>query len=98
MTIDQRLMAARMREHARGHGLCGKILSDCHICILERGHDEGVHDRGWEVTTHVLPDPYARDSRDSITEHRISDGMRHFRTGSLDDAKWLASTLSRLEL
>jgi hypothetical protein len=77
--------------------MCGLMVDDANICIRERGHDDGTHEAGWRVTTHVMPAPYARDSRESTTEHRISSGRMVFVTASLEHANWLAETLTELD-
>ena len=89
------------RESVRAVGLCGRILDgDSKLCICPRGHDGGVHDRGWEVVKRVEEDPRGRDSREATTMYRVVDQAsgRIFETTSADDAAWLASTLTRLDL
>lgn len=85
----------------RAKGLCGWIdgpPSSRTACVLDPGHDTGLHDVRWCVSKRVDCDPYAGDSRESITTWLITDGRRRFVSSDQSDAIWLSSKLTRLGL
>lgn len=96
---------AKVKEIVRGQGLCGHV-SDGHVCIQDRHHDDDMHERGWTVTRRTVRSAYKRDEREAddvvydVTEGRPSYGhpCKVFTTDNKSHAEWLASTLTRLEL
>jgi hypothetical protein len=89
-----------VKKLLRENGLCGRVfhngLGEEVACILDIGHDDGLHDHGWRVFEHIEPDPYARDSRQTVTTYRVSDGTMCFETSKHSHAEWLAETLMKL--
>lgn|SRR5574341_582918 len=101
MTPEEILLVRRQQTAVREAGLCGQLIDDqTKLCIRAKGHDNGEHDRAWLVKRVTLPDPHARDSRESITVYQVLDpkSSKRFETYSSVHAEWLASTLTRLDL
>ena len=91
---------AEVKEILRGQGMCGHI-TDGHACILERHHDDGAHDQGWRVARRNVRSAYKRDEREADdVVFDVIDRRSHkvFTTSRQQDAEWLASTLTRLDL
>jgi len=85
----------------RASGLCGRVdidnIAGPAACILPIGHDDGKHERGWTYEKKVESDFIARDSRESITIHRVSNHSMYFDAGTEAQAKWLVDALTRAE-
>ena len=96
---------AEVKEIIRTKGMCGHV-SDGHVCIQPRHHDDDVHEKGWTVTRQTLRPAYKHDEREAddivynVTEGAPPYGRpcKVFTTDNKSHAEWLASTLTRLEL
>jgi hypothetical protein len=87
---------SELRYMMRSNGLCGKVLSGT-ACIGEKGHDKSIHEQPWTVTRQVQQDPYAKDSRESVTVYVVSDQVRLFKADDEKNAAWLAEVLNAAE-
>jgi len=83
-----------LRKALREKGLCGELLGDNAVCIQAGGHDAGIHEQRWEVSSCSKEDPHARDSRETIVFYQVTDRVRYFSTSVEAHATWLASVLN----
>jgi hypothetical protein len=94
---------AEVKEIVRTKGLCGHV-SNGHVCIQLRHHDDNAHERGWTVTRRTVRSAYKRDEREAddvvydVTEGSSAGRAKVFTADNKDHADWLASTLTRLDL
>jgi hypothetical protein len=96
---------AEVKEILRSNGMCGRV-SDGFACLLERHHDDNVHERGWTVKRDTVRSPYKRDEREAddvvfhVQESAPTCGhpAKCFTTYNQAHAEWLASTLTKLDL
>ncbi len=96
-----------IQQVVREKGMCGRLLGvDGYrsVCIKDLGHDGGIHDLGWTVQRRTIISSYKRDEREAdsivfdVREGAPVGFRRVFTTDNEDHAKWLASTLTRLDL